>query len=119
MRKDSGTLSCVFCDIVSQKSGADILYENQRFVSFKDSNPVAPVHFLVVPKKHISCMDDVTSEDMDIIYEVFINIPILCNKFGILGAYRIVNNCGRQAGQTVNHLHFHILGGRKFNWPPG
>lgn len=112
-------MSCIFCNIVSKKVNANILYEDDKIISFKDANPVAPVHFLIIPKKHILSMDNIDSEDVNIIYNIFKNIPFLCKKLEISGAYRIVNNCGRPAGQTVDHLHFHILGGRELKWPPG
>lgn len=112
-------MPCVFCDIASKKIHANILYEDEKIISFKDSNPVAPVHFLIIPKKHISSMNDVSSDDIDIIYNILKNISSLCRQLGIESAYRIVNNCGRQAGQTIDHLHFHIFGGRELKWPPG
>lgn len=112
-------MDCIFCKIISKQVSSDILYEDDDIIAFKDLNPVSPVHFLVVPKMHIPCADDINSDNVSIISNIFKNIPIICKNSRISGGYRIVNNCGKKALQTVNHIHFHILGGRDFNWPPG
>lgn len=111
-------MDCIFCRIVARNIPAEIVYENDSVLAFKDLNPVAPVHFLVIPKKHIVCANDINSENKNLIAEVFEAISVICKKQNI-SEYRIVNNCGAGAGQTVSHLHFHVLGGRELKWPPG
>lgn len=112
-------MDCIFCKIVSKEIPADILYENESTIAFRDLSPVAPVHFLVIPKLHISCVDEICDGNKNIISDIFSCIPQICKNLGLHGEYRIVNNCGKSAGQTVNHIHFHVLSGREFSWPPG
>lgn len=112
-------MDCVFCKIVSKKIPANIVYEDDNILAFNDLSPVAPVHFLVVPKIHIACADDICDKNKHIISEIFNHIPPICRDLGLNKEYRIVNNCGKTAGQTVNHVHFHVLSGREFGWPPG
>lgn len=110
---------CVFCKIISKDIPAQILYDDENILAFKDLNPVAPVHFLVVPKIHITDTDEINDKNKHLIAEIFKTIPLICRNLGISRGYRIVNNCGERAGQTVTHIHFHILGERDFKWPPG
>ncbi len=112
-------MGCVFCKIISKKISSDVIYEDDNIVAFNDLSPVAPVHFLVIPKIHISSADEICDENKYIISEIFGHIPLICRNLGLNGEYRIVNNCGKMAGQTVNHIHFHVLSGREFGWPPG
>ena len=86
---------------------------------FNDINPEAPVHFLVIPKKHIESAEKIDSENSNIISHIFIKISEITKKLELKNGFRIINNCGTDGGQTVNHIHFHVLGGRKLNWPPG
>ena len=111
-------MDCLFCKIAEKKISADVIYENDKVIIFKDIEPKAPVHLLVIPKLHINSLNDVDTNNCNIINEIFLSIVYTCKKIG-LSSYRIVNNCGSSAGQTVNHIHFHILGGRNMNWPPG
>ncbi len=114
-------MECIFCKIVQGEIPATILYENDKVLAFKDVNPEAPNHLLVIPKKHIRSMVDATEEDInDIFPEIFRIIQRLAVDLQMDGeGYRIVNNCGKKGGQTVDHLHFHLMGGRQMLWPPG
>ena len=112
-------MDCIFCRIAAKQIPAKTLYEDENILAFKDLNPVAPVHFLVIPKIHIECADDINEENKNLISQIFKTIPLICKENKISKAYRVVNNCGEKAGQTVSHLHFHVLGGREFKWPPG
>lgn len=111
---------CLFCKIIHKEIPAEILYEDDRLIAFKDVNPQAPVHILVIPKDHIESSNDLNEENSDLIGDIFLLIKKLTKEFGIdKDGYRIVNNCGQLGGQTVSHIHFHILGGRQLMWPPG
>ncbi|KOF57013.1 MULTISPECIES: histidine triad nucleotide-binding protein [Clostridium] len=111
---------CVFCKIVKGEIPSNKVYEDDKIISFKDLNPEAPVHVLIIPKKHISSLNDVNDEDAEIIAHIFKTVPKLVKELGIDEAgYRIVSNCGENGGQSVPHVHFHLLGGRSLNWPPG
>ena len=105
---------CIFCKIVKGEIPATILFQNDKVVAFKDINPEAPNHLLIIPKKHIASMVDATEEDLlEIFPEIFKAIQHLAEELGMTNeGYRIVNNCGKLGGQTVDHLHFHLLGGR-------
>lgn len=111
---------CVFCKIVKGEIPSSKVYEDDKIISFKDLSPEAPVHVLIIPKKHISSLNEVDSEAADIIAHIFKTVPKLVKELGIdEGGYRIVSNCGEDGGQSVPHVHFHLLGGRSLNWPPG
>lgn len=112
---------CIFCKITKGEIPATILYESDKVVAFKDVHPQAPNHLLVIPKKHIASMADATEEDIqEILPEIFKVLKHLAKELGMNeDGYRIVNNCGNLGGQTVQHLHFHLLGGRQMMWPPG
>jgi len=113
-------LDCVFCKIINKEIPSDILYEDDDMIAFKDANPQAPVHFLVVPKKHIDNIESLSEEDYPLLEKIFKRINILAKEQGIAkDGFRIINNCNENGGQTVMHLHFHILGGRCLQWPPG
>ena len=104
---------CVFCDIIAKKIPADVVYENSFVLAFKDSAPQAPNHFLVIPKKHIANFNEIFQNDSDLLAELMQVINNISIKFGLNSTgFRIVNNCGANARQTVNHLHFHILAGK-------
>jgi|SRR3712207_1711432 len=112
--------NCIFCKIISGEIPSQKVYEDDLVISFKDINPEAPTHILIIPKKHISSLNDVTEEDCNIISNIFMVAKKLVKELGIdKEGYRIVSNCGKQGGQTVEHIHFHVLGGRSLNWPPG
>jgi histidine triad (HIT) family protein len=96
------------------------VYEDDSILSFNDINPGAPVHVLIIPKKHISNLNELSLEDSSIISHIFYKAKDIAKDLGIdEGGYRIVANCGKDGGQTVSHVHFHLLGGRSLTWPPG
>lgn len=112
--------NCIFCKIANKEIQSDIVYENESIVAFKDSNPQAPVHVLVIPKRHISSINEIEENDIDLIGQIHLVIKNIAKDLEIdEEGYRIVNNCGEDGGQTVPHLHFHLLASRKFSWPPG
>ena len=109
---------CLFCAIADGEIPSKKVYEDELCLAFYDIEPQAPVHFLVVPKEHICCARKITAENSALVAHIFEVIAKICEKLGC-ESYRIVNNCGDQAGQTVKHLHFHVLSGRDMTWPPG
>jgi len=107
------TEPCIFCRIIDRDLPGDIVYEDERVVAFRDINPQAPVHLLVIPRRHIPSLADVSAEDAELLGHMLVVANSLAEKFGIKGTgYRVVNNCGDEGGQVVYHLHFHLLGGR-------
>ena len=111
---------CIFCKIINGEIPSDIIYEDDKVIAFNDVNPQSPVHFLVVPKEHIGSANDLDKDNACLIGHIFLVIGKLAKKLGIdQEGYRIVNNCGEDGGQTVPHIHFHILAGRQLLWPPG
>ena len=111
---------CIFCKIIKKEIPSKKLYEDEFVYAFYDINPEAPVHFLIVPKEHIESVNDLNEKNINVISHIFKVINKLVIELGISeGGYRIVNNCGKDGGQTVNHIHFHVLGGRNLQWPPG
>jgi histidine triad (HIT) family protein len=111
---------CLFCGIVEGKIKGEIVYRDNSVVAFKDINPKAPVHILIVPVKHIATLLDLEDEDQELVGEIFSVANRLAEQQGISqDGFRVVANCGAGAGQTVFHMHFHLLGGRHFSWPPG
>lgn len=111
---------CIFCKILKGEIPCDKIYEDDRVLSFKDISPEAPVHVLIIPKKHISSINDLKEEDEDLIGYIYTVAAKIAKQLGVEEkGYRIVSNCGEDGGQTVPHIHFHFLGGRKLNWPPG
>ena len=112
--------NCLFCKIADGQIPSDIVYQDEDVVAFRDIHPQAPVHILIIPRRHIPSIADVTPEDGPLLVIVFSVAAKLAHKLGVdEGGYRIVSNVGPDAGQSVFHLHFHLLGGRKFAWPPG
>ncbi len=101
---------CLFCEIISGNIPSTKVYEDDMIYAFKDINPVAPVHFLVVPKEHIENVNEINAENSKYVSHIFEKIPEIAKSQGI-ESYRIINNCGPDAGQTVMHLHFHVVGG--------
>jgi len=113
-------MNTIFTKIINKEIPADILFESDRILAFRDINPQAPVHFLVIPKKQISTLNDIKNDDKNIIGEMVIIAKDLAEKEGIAeNGYRTVFNCNEDGGQTVFHIHLHVLGGRKLKWPPG
>uniref|UniRef100_A0A7C4JS61 Histidine triad nucleotide-binding protein n=1 Tax=Thermodesulfobacterium geofontis TaxID=1295609 RepID=A0A7C4JS61_9BACT len=113
-------MSCIFCKIVNKEIASNIVYEDEKVVAFHDINPQAPYHILVVPKKHISTLLEVTEEDKELIGHIYLVINKIAKELGFdERGYRVVVNCKEEAGQTIFHLHFHVLAGRVMGWPPG
>jgi len=111
---------CIFCKIASKEIPSSIVYEDDRIIAFKDIEPQAPVHILIVPKEHIKSANELDETNIELIDHIFLIIRKLAEDLGINeDGYRVVNNCGEYGGQSVSHIHFHLLGGRKFSWPPG
>ena len=103
---------CIFCKIIAGEIPSTKVYEDDRILAFRDINPQAPTHILVIPKTHIPSVDGITAENRGIVAQIFEVIPRIAAAEGLQGGYRVVSNCGEAAGQTVPHLHFHILGGK-------
>ena len=112
-------MDCIFCKIAAGEIPSKKLFEDDRVIAFYDLNPQAPVHCLMIPKKHISSIDDVQDEDAEILSYMMLKIKDVAAQLGLQNGYRVVINCGEDGVQTVQHLHLHILGKRKLTWPPG
>ena len=113
-------MNCIFCSIINGEIPSKKIYEDEKVYAFYDINPEAPVHFLVIPKEHIAGANEINEKNCEVISHIFIVINKLVRDLGIdKDGYRIVNNCGKLGGQTVGHIHFHVLGGRQLAWPPG
>ena len=111
---------CVFCRIVARKVPASIVQDDGDVLAFRDLNPQAPVHLVLIPKSHIASVSDVTMEQAPIVGQLLGLANRLAKQAGLMDSgYRLVINCGSGAGQSVFHLHLHLLGGRPFRWPPG
>lgn len=104
---------CIFCKIVDGSIPSTKVYEDDKILAFKDLNPQAPVHTLIVPKQHICCADEITADNCEIVGYIFSKIPEIAKSLGLENGYRIVNNFGEDGCQSVKHLHFHLLGGKK------
>lgn len=112
--------NCLFCKIIKGEIPCNKVYEDEDVIAFKDISPEAPTHILVIPKVHIESINFITEENSAIISKIFVAINKIAKEQGIdKTGYRVVNNCGEHGGQTVMHLHFHLLGGRNLTWPPG
>ncbi len=112
-------MDCIFCKIASKEIPSEKVYEDNQIVAFNDLDPQAPVHVLIIPKKHIQSADQITDDDKEVIGKIFVVASKIAKELGLENGYRIVNNCGEDSGQTVQHLHFHLMGGRKMHWPAG
>ena len=110
---------CLFCGIANHEIPSEIVYEDDRICVYKDIAPQAPVHALMIPKKHIESLDDVSEEDQELLGYMLLKVHEMVKLLGIENGYRVVSNNGENAEQTVKHMHLHILGNRKFSWPPG
>ena len=104
-------MDCIFCKIIKGDIPSSKVYENEYVYAFRDINPQAPVHILVVPKEHISSVDEITAENSALVARIFEAIPEIAKSEKLAGGYRVITNCGADACQSVKHLHFHILGG--------
>ncbi|MCM8710407.1 histidine triad nucleotide-binding protein [Clostridium sp. SYSU_GA19001] len=111
---------CLFCSIIEGKIPCEKVYEDEMVLAFKDINPEAPIHVLIIPKKHINSINDLEDKHENLIGHIYTVCKKIAAELGIAeSGYRVVTNCGANAGQTVYHIHFHLLGGRNLNWPPG
>jgi histidine triad (HIT) family protein len=111
---------CIFCKIVNGSAKSRIVFENENILGFEDLNPQAPTHILIVPKKHIATLNDATPEDQSLLGEVILSAAAIARERHINSSgYRLVANTNAGAGQSVFHVHFHLLGGRSLAWPPG
>ena len=111
---------CLFCKIISGELTSDIVYESENIIAFHDINPQAPTHILIIPKVHISTLNDLKPEHLELMGELIFAAKKIAQKEGISDAgYRTGFNCNEAGGQTVYHIHLHLLGGRDFGWPPG
>lgn len=111
---------CIFCKIASGDIPGDIVYQDDRVIAVNDIDPKAPVHILIMPKKHIPSLNEIDDSNKDIMAHILTVAANLAKAKGVAEkGYRIVNNCGVQGGQSVEHIHFHLLGGRSLAWPPG
>lgn len=104
---------CLFCKIINGEIPSKKLYEDEKILAFYDISPIAPVHFLVIPKQHIASVDAIDADNSAIVAYIFQKLGELAKLAGIENGYRVISNCGADAGQTVQHLHFHVLGGKK------
>ncbi len=107
--------SCLFCKIIAGEIPSTKVYEDDKILAFRDIAPKAPVHILVIPKTHISGVDEITPENSAVVSYIFEKIAEIAKREGLDGGYRVVSNIGEDGGQTVRHLHFHILGGKKLS----
>ncbi|MEW5982098.1 MAG: histidine triad nucleotide-binding protein [Acidobacteriota bacterium] len=113
-------MNCLFCRIIANELPAKRLFEDDRLVAFHDINPQAPVHVLIVPRQHISTLNDLVEADDALVGMMLRRAAALAHELGIARrGYRTLFNCNREAGQTVFHIHLHLLGGRPLRWPPG
>lgn len=111
---------CIFCKIAAGDIPATLVYQNEEVLAFRDLNPQAPTHILVIPKKHIATTNDIMANDAALIGNMYLAAKQIAKAEGIAeSGYRTVMNCNRGAGQTVFHIHLHLLGGRPMSWPPG
>jgi len=109
----------IFKKIIDGDIPADIVYQDDKCLAFRDVNPQAPTHVLVIPRKEIVSLAHVEEEDTELIGHLFVTVRKLAEELGLGDGYRAVLNCGRHGGQTVDHLHVHLIGGRPMTWPPG
>ena len=112
-------MDCLFCKIIAGEIPSSKVYEDDKVYAFRDINPQAPVHVLVVPKEHIAGADSITADNSSAVAAVFEAIPKIADLEGLTNGYRVITNCGKDGGQSVPHLHFHVLAKRSLAWPPG
>ncbi len=111
--------NCIFCKIVRGEIPSAKVYEDDKVYAFRDINPQAPVHVLIIPKEHIVSAEEITAQNSGIVAHIFEIAATLAKENGLDNGFRLVTNCGTDGGQTVGHLHFHMLAGRSLAWPPG
>lgn len=112
-------MSTIFKKIIDGEIPAEIVYDDDHCLAFRDIHPAAPTHVLLIPKQEIPALSALTDDDAQIMAHLWTVIPQLARQLDLEDGYRVVVNCGPQGGQTVDHLHFHLLGGRQMEWPPG
>lgn len=112
-------MNCIFCKIAAKEIPSNLVYEDEQVCAFYDLDPQAPVHVLIIPKAHIASAQEITPENSAAVAHIFEVAAKLAADLGLENGFRIVNNCGKDGQQTVQHLHFHLLGGRQMQWPPG
>lgn len=113
-------MGCLFCKIIEKKVPSEVVYDDEHALAFRDIRAVAPTHVLVVPRKHIAAIHDLADEDVEVVGRVMLAARNVARQLGLeQDGYRLVINDGDAAGQTVHHIHVHVLGGRAFTWPPG
>ena len=110
---------CIFCKIAEKEIPSNVVYEDDKILCFHDLEPQAPVHVLIIPKKHIASMDDVQVEDQELMGHIMVKVKEIAEILELENGYRLVNNCGEDGFQTVKHIHFHLLARRNLSWPPG
>ena len=108
-------MDCIFCKIAAGEIPSTKVYEDEKILAFRDIAPMAPTHILVIPKAHIGSVAEITAQNAELVAHIFTIIPQIAKEEGLENGYRVVSNCGEDAGQTVHHLHFHILGGKKLS----
>lgn len=112
-------MDCLFCKMVAGEIPVNKVYEDEQVLAFHDIDPQAPVHFLVIPKQHLDSPAAITEENAALVGHIFAVIAKLAGELGLESGYRVVTNCGADGGQSVQHLHFHVLAKRSLAWPPG
>ena len=113
-------MTTIFDKIINKEIPAEIVHETDTVLAFKDINPIAPIHLLIIPKYNIPTVNDISNDDSKVLAELFLSAKIISKKMGLdKEGYRLVVNCNENAGQTVYHLHMHLIAGRKLSWPPG
>ncbi|MGR9106655.1 MAG: histidine triad nucleotide-binding protein [Gammaproteobacteria bacterium] len=108
---------CIFCKMVQGEISPDLVFENDKVLAFRDINPKAPVHVLVIPKQHIATLDEI--DDQELAGQLLLSVREVAERLGLSKGYRVAINCKAEGGQEVYHLHLHVLGGRQLTWPPG
>lgn len=108
-------MDCIFCMIAEGKIPSEKVFENEKVLAFRDINPQTPVHVLVIPKEHIASADEITAENSELVSAIFEAIPKIAKQEGLANGYRVITNIGEDGAQSVKHMHFHILGGKKLS----
>lgn len=108
-------MDCLFCKIVNGDIPSNKVFEDDKILAFYDIAPQTPTHVIIIPKLHIACADDINDENCSVVAHIFSKIPVIAKELGLDDGYRIINNCKEYGGQTVMHLHFHLLGGKKLS----
>lgn len=112
-------MDCLFCKIINGDIPSKKVYEDEQVFAFCDIDPQAPVHILIIPKEHIASAAEINEENSSVVAHIFETAAKIAKDMGLSDGFRVVTNCGDSAGQSVKHLHFHLLSGRDFTWPPG